>query len=36
LGLLGEMDGVRAILLQNKDEGIIEIQSRNGKSITHR
>ena len=29
-------DGVRAILLQNKDEGTIEIQSRNGKSITHR
>jgi bifunctional non-homologous end joining protein LigD len=29
-------DGVRAILLQNKDEGIIEIRSRNGKSITHR
>ena len=29
-------DGVRAIFLQNKDEGTIEIQSRNGKSITHR
>lgn len=29
-------DGVRAILLQNKAKGIIEIQSRNGKNITHR
>ncbi|HJU33725.1 MAG TPA: non-homologous end-joining DNA ligase [Nitrososphaera sp.] len=29
-------DGVRAILLNNKAEGIIEIQSRNGKNITHR
>src|SRR5918992_2303626 len=29
-------DGVRAILLQNKAKGITEIQSRNGKSITHR
>lgn len=29
-------DGVRAILLQNKDKGITKIQSRNGKDITHR
>jgi bifunctional non-homologous end joining protein LigD len=29
-------DGVRAILLQNKAKGITEIQSRNGKNITHR
>ncbi|HEX2124860.1 MAG TPA: non-homologous end-joining DNA ligase, partial [Nitrososphaeraceae archaeon] len=29
-------DGVRAILFQNKAKEIIEIQSRNGKNITHR
>jgi bifunctional non-homologous end joining protein LigD len=29
-------DGVRAILLRNKAKGITEIQSRNGKNITHR
>jgi bifunctional non-homologous end joining protein LigD len=29
-------DGVRAILLQNKANGITEMQSRNGKNITHR
>ncbi|MDQ3562565.1 MAG: non-homologous end-joining DNA ligase, partial [Thermoproteota archaeon] len=29
-------DGVRAILFHNKDKAITEIQSRNGKSITHR
>jgi bifunctional non-homologous end joining protein LigD len=29
-------DGVRAILLRNKAKGITEIQSRNGKRITHR
>jgi bifunctional non-homologous end joining protein LigD len=29
-------DGVRAILLRNKANGITEIQSRNGKNITHR
>jgi bifunctional non-homologous end joining protein LigD len=28
-------DGVRAILLRNKANGITEIQSRNGKNITH-
>jgi bifunctional non-homologous end joining protein LigD len=29
-------DGVRAILLRNKAKGITQIQSRNGKNITHR
>jgi bifunctional non-homologous end joining protein LigD len=29
-------DGVRAILLRDKAKGITEIQSRNGKNITHR
>src|SRR5215210_4598152 len=29
-------DGVRAILLQNKAKGTTQIQSRNGKDITHR
>jgi bifunctional non-homologous end joining protein LigD len=29
-------DGVRAILLRSKAKGITEIQSRNGKNITHR
>jgi len=29
-------DGVRAIVLQNKADGITEIYSRNGKKITHR
>ncbi|MCY1153730.1 MAG: putative ligase-like protein [Nitrososphaera sp.] len=29
-------DGVRAILLRNKAKGITEIESRNGKNITHR
>jgi bifunctional non-homologous end joining protein LigD len=29
-------DGVRSILFLNKAKGILEIQSRNGKSITHR
>jgi bifunctional non-homologous end joining protein LigD len=29
-------DGVRAVLLQNKAKGITELQSRNGKNITHR
>jgi bifunctional non-homologous end joining protein LigD len=29
-------DGVRAVLLRNKAKGITEIQSRNGKNITHR
>jgi bifunctional non-homologous end joining protein LigD len=29
-------DGVRAILLRNKANGITEIQSRNGKNISHR
>jgi bifunctional non-homologous end joining protein LigD len=29
-------DGVRAILFHNKTKGILEIQSRNGKNITHR
>jgi bifunctional non-homologous end joining protein LigD len=29
-------DGVRAILLRNKAKGIAELQSRNGKKITHR
>ena len=29
-------DGVRAIFLQNKNKRITEIQSRNGKNITHR
>jgi bifunctional non-homologous end joining protein LigD len=29
-------DGVRAILLRNKAKGITELQSRNGKNITHR
>lgn len=29
-------DGVRAILLHNKAKAITEIQSRNGKNITHR
>ena len=29
-------DGVRSILFLNKASGILEIQSRNGKSITHR
>jgi bifunctional non-homologous end joining protein LigD len=29
-------DGVRSILLMHKKKGILELQSRNGKSITHR
>src|SRR5215208_1227036 len=29
-------DGVRSILLFHKSKGILELQSRNGKSITHR
>ena len=29
-------DGVRSILLLHKKKGILELQSRNGKSITHR
>ena len=29
-------DGVRSILFLHKKKGIIELQSRNGKSITHR
>ncbi len=31
-----KLDGVRAVLLQNKAKGITNIQSRNGKNITHR